>query len=139
MKKRVNTVSALSLLMATVMLVGCNAFTQNYQGERFTVMPHAQLVDTPPKNARKIGESRFLSYEDIKPTDAVKTAEGVGANFVTYQRIDLGERRNSEGTTMMVSTGPGGSPMAVNLPVPVTRKWYEYVADFYRAEDDSES
>lgn len=49
MKKRVNTVSALSLLMATVMLVGCNAFTQNYQGERFTVMPHAQLVDTPPK------------------------------------------------------------------------------------------
>lgn len=40
---------------------------------------------------------------------------------------------------MMVSTGPGGSPMAVNLPVPVTRKWYEYVADFYRAEDDSES
>ena len=136
MKRRLNTITTISTLVTLVILSGCNAFTQNYDGERFERTSHAHLLETAPENARKIGESRVLSPEDIPADDAMKTAQDVGANYVVLSKNDLGERDVPVGTTMMVSGGPAGSPVAVNIPVPVTRRWYEYIADFYRVTDD---
>ena len=136
MNERRNDIGLIMALMATAILSGCNAFTQNYQGERFERVSHAHLVESAPEDARKIGEARVLTYEELKTDDALETAEEIGANYVIMSRIDLGERDVPVGTTMMVSGGPGGSPVAVSLPVPVTRRWYEYVADFYRGSGD---
>ena len=136
MKKRPNTIAMISTLMTTVLLAGCNAFTQNYEGERFDRTSHAHLVENAPENARKIGESRVLTYEDLPAEEAMKTAQESGANFVVFSRNDLGERDVPVGTTMMVSGGPGGSPVGVRIPVPVTRPWYEYIAAFYRRTAD---
>ena len=136
MKKRPNTIAMISTLMTTVLLAGCNAFTQNYEGERFDRTSHAHLVEDAPENARKIGESRVRTYEDLPAEEAMKTAQEIGANFVVFSRNDLGERDVPVGTTMMVSGGPGGSPVGVRIPVPVTRPWYEYIAAFYRRTAD---
>ena len=139
MKKRSNTTAMISTLLTAAVLSGCNAFTQNYEGERFGRTSHAHLVEHAPEAARKIGESRVLTYEDLRAEEAMKTAQDIGANFVVFSKKDLGERSVPVGTTMMVSSGPGGSPVGVNIPVPVTRRWYEYIADFYRrTADDSQ-
>ena len=139
MKKRPNTTAMISTLMITALLSGCNAFTQNYEGERFDRTSHAHLVEIAPENARKIGESRVLTYEDLSSEEAMETAQDIGANYVVFSKIDLGERDVPVGTTMMVSGGPGGSPVGVRIPIPVTRQWYEYIADFYRrTADDSQ-
>ena len=139
MNERWNDIGLVLTLIASAILSGCNAFTQNYQGERFERVSFAHLVESAPVDARKIGESRVLTYERLKTDDAVAAAEEIGAHYVIMSRIDMGERDLPVGTTMMVSGGPGGSPIGVNLPVPVTRLWYEYVADFYRGGDDSDS
>ena len=75
MKKRPNTTAMISTLMITALLSGCNAFTQNYEGERFDRTSHAHLVENAPESARKIGESRVLTYEDLSAEDAMKTAQ----------------------------------------------------------------
>ena len=142
MNERPNATAAaatmIAALMITALLAGCNAFTQNYEGERFDRTSHAHLVENAPESARKIGESRVLTYEDLSAEDAMKTAQDIGANYVVFSKNDLGERDVPVGTTMMVSGGPGGSPVGVRIPVPVTRRWYEYIADFYRrTADDS--
>ena len=139
MCERWNDIGLILTLMTSAILSGCNAFTENYQGERFERVSHAHLVESAPEDARKIGEARVLTCEELKADDAVAAAEEIGAHYVIMSRIDLGERDLPVGTTMMVSGGPGGSPIGVNLPVPVTRLWYEYVADFYRGGDDSDS
>ena len=139
MKKRPNTAAVISTLITTALLSGCNAFTQNYEGERFDRTSHAHLVEIAPKNARKIGESRVLTYENLSAEDAMQTAQDIGANYVVFSKNDLGERDVPVGTTMMVSGGPGGSPVGVRIPIPVTRQWYEYIAGFYRRTvDDSQ-
>ena len=137
MNERWNDIGLILTLMTSAIMSGCNAFTENYQGERFERVSHAHLVESAPEDARKIGEARVLTYEELKTDDVVAAAEEIGAHYVIMSRIDLGERDLPVGTMMMVSGGPVGSPIGVNLPVPVTRLWYEYVADFYRGGDDS--
>lgn len=137
MMSRSNDTAVISILMTTIILSGCNAFTRNYEGARFETVSNAILVETAPEDARKIGHARFLSYEVLSSEDSLSTARDVGAEFVVFTSEDLGERDGHERTTMMAPGGPGGSPVALNVPVPVTRRWYEYVAEFYRMDDEN--
>ena len=136
MHEQRNSLGLVMAVMAGMVLSGCNAFTQNYRGERFERVAIVRLVDHVPEDTTKIGEARVRTCHELTIGDAVEAAEAIGAHYVMMSRFDLGERGVPVGTSMMVSGGLLGSPIAVNVPVLVTRRWYEYVADFYRSEDN---
>ena len=131
---------ALSLSMVcTALLQACNPFVQHYSGNSFTPGATAQLVDTEPTNATRMGESVFATSEDCTSEEALAAARALGAQYVVFKKVDLGDHQSWEQTTMMTRSGAAGGTMAVNVPVPVTRSWHEYRATFYRHVDAANS
>ena len=125
----------LSCLCATV-LQACNPFVDHYSGTRFPPGSMAQLVESAPENVTQIGESVFATSEQCTSKEALTAAQKIGAQYVVFEKVDLGERKSWEQTTMMTRAGASGGTMPVNVPVPVTRNWHEYRATFYRAADE---
>jgi len=120
------------LLTATALcLLGCNPFIENYRGETFPRNNSAELRTEKPTDTTKIGESVFYSIDDYSQSQAVEAAEHVGADFVVWEKTEAGDRKDWVPQPMIIKAGTA-TTTAVNVPVPVNRMWYEYVANFYR-------
>ena len=126
----------LSCLCATV-LQACNPFVEHYSGNSFSPGAAAQLVDSKPTGVTRIGESVFATSEECTSEEALAAARKLGAQYVVFEKVDLGERKSWEQTAMMTRSGAAGGTTAVNIPVPITRTWHEYRATFYRQTDES--
>ena len=127
---------ALSIL-CIMMLSACNPFTDHYSGDRFPSGPMPKLVESAPADTTRIGTSVFATSEDCTSAEALAAARSIGAEYVVYEKIDLGEQSSWEQSTLMTRSGAAGGTMAVNVPVPVTRRWHEYRATFYRESGES--
>lgn len=129
----------ITLLSAvTAALAGCNPFLENYNGQKFPHNSAAQALIVEPTGATKIGESKFYSIDDYSNDQAISAAENVGADFVIWDKKNAGEQTDWVPQPMVTSAGPM-TTTTVNVPVPVTRMWYEYVASFYRKDSDTAS
>ena len=122
---------SLSCLFATF-LQSCNPFMSHYTGTTAPPVENAQLVDSAPADATRLGDAVFRTSEACTSDEALAAARRLGAQYVVYGQVDMGERRSWEQNTMILRSGPGGGTVGVNTPVPVTRKWHEYRATFYR-------
>ena len=119
------------LTASTLCLFGCNPFIENYRGETFPRNTAATAIAEQPTDATKIGESVFYSIDDYSKSQAVAAAEHVGADFVVWEKKEASDQKDWVPQPMMIKAGTA-TTTAVNIPVPVTRMWYEYAANFYR-------
>ena len=129
----------ITLLSAvTAALAGCNPFLENYNGQKFPHNSTAQALIVEPTGATKIGESKFYSIDDYSNDQAISAAENVGADFVIWDKKKSGERTDWVQQPILT----GGAPttaVTTNIPVQVTRMWYEYDAKFYRKATETDS
>ena len=126
---------------ACLLLAGCsNPFVVNYKGSKFPQVSSAsRVMETPDASqADLIGQSTFLTAQDVNGDNAISAANSVGANFVEWDRSYKGTRTTLE---LQPIFGPytGGSDWAeggsqVDVERPVTQKWYRYHARFYRSK-----
>lgn len=127
---------SLSCLFATF-LQSCNPFMSHYTGSTATPVATSKLVESPPNDATRLGDAVFRTSEACTREEALAAARRLGAQYVVYEQVDMGEHQSWEQNTMIIRSGPGGGTMGVNTPVPVTRRWHEYRATFYRQNDPS--
>ena len=122
-------------VLMTAVAGGCNPFIQHYSGEIHPRTMETRVVEVAPNATELIGRSVFETSETCTETQALEAARKVGAEFLVYEEVDLGEHRSWEQTTLMTRSGPAGGLAPINLPVSVTRQWHEYRASFYRTRD----
>ena len=109
----------------------------HYTGTTAAPVATAQLVESAPTDATRLGDAVFRTSEACTRDEALATARRLGAQYVVYEQVDMGEHQNWEQNTMILRSGPGGGTIGVNTPVPVTRRWHEYRATFYRQNESS--
>ena len=119
-------------ILLTAVAGGCNPFIQHYSGAIHPRTMETRTVEVPPEATELIGRSVFETSETCTETQALAAARKVGAEFLVYEEVDLGEHRSWEQTTLMTRSGPAGGLAPINLPVSVMRQWHEYRASFYR-------
>ena len=131
------------LLVASLclLLAGCgNPFLQNYKGSTFPHISSATRVMQTPDTSQVdlIGQSTFLTAQQINGESAIAAANSIGANFVEWDRSYKGTTTTLElqpiygPYTSGAAWAEGGSQ--VDIERPVTEKWYRYHARFYRSK-----
>ena len=129
--------SSVLLILGAAILGGCNPVVANFDGVRAAHSTKSvSLVGEPPANALVMGEARFRTPNAISDATVRSAGRTIGAEWVTIERIDLGEHTTLEGQTIELrNTISGVTP--VGIRVPTQRTWFEYIARFYQQADDA--
>lgn len=134
---RKHLASSALLILGAAILGGCNPVVANFDGVRAAHSTQSvSIVGEPPANALVMGEARFQTPNAVSDATVLSAARTIGANWVTIERINLGEHTTLEGQTVELRNTIGGVT-PVGIRVPTQRTWFEYIARFYQQADDA--